>query len=160
MKIFKDIPDNIWDEGAECLVWLGDDEYVYKAYKKIKFITDLQRRLEILNSLPEYEKEEIYGMIPSKNIYITRQKKLRDWEQIFVDYFLSEHRRLKDWKPIIKNFMVSNGYERYGRNGWKKNDVIINDIDVANIGMTENNEIKIIDASLLYNGMYISKSST
>ena len=56
--------------------------------------------------------------------------------------------------------MLSKGYERFGRNGWKKNDVIINDIDVANIGMDENNEIKIIDARLSYNGMYVAKDNS
>ena len=156
MKIFKDIPDNIWNDGAECKVWLGDDGYVYKAYKKIKFIDDLKKRLEVLNSLPEYEVEELYGYIPEKNIYVTRQKKLKDWEQIFVEFYLSHHRRLKDWKPIIENYMLSKGYTKYKKSGWQKGDVIINDLDVANIAMTDNNEIKIIDACLLYNGLRIS----
>lgn len=155
LKVYDDFPENIWDEGSECKVWIEGDN-VCKAYKKISRITDLQKKLDLLNSLPEYEKEEIYGIIPSKNIYVTKQKKLKDWEQIFVEFYLSHHRRLKDWKPIIDNYLLSKGYTKYKKSGWQKGDVIINDLDVANIAMTDDNEIKIIDACLLYNGLRIS----
>lgn len=158
MKIFKDIPDDIWDEGAECKVWLGDDGYVYKAYKKIRLIDDLKKRLEALNSLPEYETEELYGYIPEKNIYVTRQKKLKDWEQIFVQFYISHNRRSKDWPAIFEQFMIDHGYEKFKR-GWKKNGVIIGGIEPANIAMTDEDEIKIIDANLMPNGMWVSQGS-
>ena len=147
MITFDKIPDKLWAEGYNCKVWVKGD-YVYKAYTKYSITKDtLQKHLDIFNSLPEYEHEEIVGTIPSKNMFVTRQRKLLDWQDILVSNYYNNGWREIDWEKIVNEFLANNGYMQYN-GGWRKNGITLYGLRFHNFGMDENKKLKIIDASL------------
>lgn len=121
------------EEGSECKVWLGDDDYVYKDYCYRQY--NLEKKLNMLNSLPEYENEILCEGS------ITKQKKLRNWKHIVA----KDPNR--NWDQYMRDYLLSKGYEK--QHGYYcKNGVCITDIYVTNFGEDDNGEYKIIDADV------------
>jgi hypothetical membrane protein len=70
-----------------------------------------------------------------------------DWQDILATYYFTKHRRLEDWYDITKQYIADIGFvdqdKYYIRDG-----VMISDLSFYNIGMDENNNLKIIDATI------------
>lgn len=145
---FDKIPDNLLGSGADSNVWLGEDGYVYKAYSKYIDLENLQKILNILNSIPEYEYEEIIGYIKSPKMIVTKQKKLKDWQDILAEYYFTRKWRLEDWEKYTEEYMKSIGFIKE-ETCWKRGDIYIRDIYFDNMGMDENGNMRIIDAKVL-----------
>ena len=122
-------------EGYEKLVWITDD-YVYKLRKfPYKDISQIQREITILNNLPGYEKEELYGYIKKEDKYqfITKQKRLRkvnNNQETFINQLLDNYGYIKTSRGLIIN------------------NIEVFDISIDNIGIDENNNYKIIDITI------------
>ena len=139
------IPENLLHKGAN-IVWV-DGEYVYKAYQRASQ-EEVYRSLATLNTVPEYEYEEVVGVVKDTNWLVTRQRKLKDWQEILATYIFTEGKRYDDWRNIIKQFMLDQGFTRDDKRQYTREGITLSDICFKNFGMDDQGNLKIIDASV------------
>lgn len=144
-------------EGNESRVWT-DGNYVYKVYR-LEIDEDIQdklnnlkSKLELLNSLPEFEKEEIIEI--SDNIIVTKQKKLHDWQYMLARDYFTKNKRLADWGIQYKQFLKEHGYIRECAH-YSKNGIYVKDLSLENAGLDDEGNFKILDAKVLCGEFYI-----
>lgn len=139
------IPSKVIKNGKDKIVWDGQDGYIYKAYITDDF-TRVSHKLSILNSLTEYENETIVGEYEGNPV--TKQRKLKDWQEILATFFFTDGKRVEDWENEVRTFFSNNNFikqEKY----YHKDDKMLWDLNFRNIGMDENNNFKIIDCNVL-----------
>ena len=139
------IPDKVINNGRTKIVWDGNDGYIYKAYIKDDFET-VTRKIAILNTLQEYENESIVGV--ANDHPVTKQRKLKDWQEILATFFFTDGKRFEDWEQETRQFLIDNNYIRNDKY-YHKDDKMLWDLRFQNIGMDENNNLKIVDCNVL-----------
>ena len=139
------IPDKVIKNGKDKIVWDGQDGYVYKAYITDDFAR-VSHKLSILNGLTEYENETIAGEYEGNPV--TKQRKLKDWQEILATFFFTDNKRVEDWEKEVKTFFSDNNYIKHEKY-YHKDDKMLWDLNFRNIGMDENNNFKIIDCNVL-----------
>ena len=139
------IPDKVIKNGKDKIVWDGQDGYVYKVYITDDFAR-VSHKLSILNGLTEYENETIAGEYEGNPV--TKQRKLKDWQEILATFFFTDNKRVEDWEKEVKTFFSDNNYIKHEKY-YHKDDKMLWDLNFRNIGMDENNNFKIIDCNVL-----------
>ena len=144
-------------EGSESRVWT-DGNYVYKVYRSSRYedfqnkLKSLKLKLEMLNSLPEFEKEEIIEI--GDNVVVTKQKKLHDWQYMLARDYFTKNKRLIDWTIEYKRFLKGHGYLKEGAH-YFKNGICIRDVVLENAGLDDEGNFKILDAKVLCGDFYM-----